>query len=116
MRQIITKDLASIYTNVPTLRPGSVEGTEDRFRRCRRSKDRQVLGGQSARCLIGSAKNHNLTTDVLAGGHRLSRRVLAGLVRAGLVAAKREMVMAGDKAVEVIRVRITTAGRRALDS
>src|SRR5258705_8368325 len=25
MRQIITKDLASIYTDVPTLRPGTVE-------------------------------------------------------------------------------------------
>ena len=25
MRQIITKDLASIYTDFPTLRPGSVE-------------------------------------------------------------------------------------------
>src|SRR5258708_6943362 len=43
-------------------------GTEDRFRRCRRSKDRQVRRGQSARGLTGSAKNRNLTTDVLAGG------------------------------------------------
>jgi hypothetical protein len=27
MRQIITKGLASIFTDVPTLRPGSVEAT-----------------------------------------------------------------------------------------
>jgi hypothetical protein len=44
----------------------------------------------------------------------LKRRVLAGLVRAGLASAKHEVVMAGGKAVEVVRLRITAAGRRAI--
>jgi hypothetical protein len=42
--------------------------------------------------------------------------MLAGLVRAGLVAAKHEMVMAGGKPVEIIRLRITNDGRPVLES
>jgi hypothetical protein len=41
--------------------------------------------------------------------------VLAGLVRAGLAAAKREVAMASGKAVGVVRIRITAAGRRAIE-
>ncbi len=40
--------------------------------------------------------------------------MLAGLVRAGLAAAEREGVMAGGRAIEIVRVRITAAGRRAI--
>jgi hypothetical protein len=36
------------------------------------------------------------------------------LVRAGLAAVTAERVVAGDKTMEVARVRITEAGRRAL--
>jgi hypothetical protein len=42
--------------------------------------------------------------------------MLAGLVRTNLAAAKREVIMAGGKAVEVIRLRITNDGRLALES
>jgi hypothetical protein len=42
--------------------------------------------------------------------------MLAGQVRARLAAAKHEVIMAGDKAVEVIRLRITNDGRRVLES
>jgi len=42
--------------------------------------------------------------------------VLAGLVRRGLAAAEREVVMAGGKAVEMVRMRITAAGRRAIEA
>jgi hypothetical protein len=44
------------------------------------------------------------------------RNVLAGLVRRKLAAAKCEVAMAGGKAIEVVRVRITAAGRRAIGS
>jgi hypothetical protein len=40
--------------------------------------------------------------------------VLAGLVRAELVVAKRALMMAGGKSVEVVKIRITAAGRRAI--
>jgi hypothetical protein len=39
---------------------------------------------------------------------------LAELIRAGLATAKVERVVAGGRSVEVVRVRITEAGRRAL--
>jgi hypothetical protein len=42
--------------------------------------------------------------------------VLAGLVRRKLAAAKREVAMASGKAVEVVRIWITAAGRRAIGS
>jgi hypothetical protein len=46
--------------------------------------------------------------------HGFKRHVLAGLVQRKLAAAKREVAMAGGKAIEVVRVRITAAGRRAI--
>jgi hypothetical protein len=46
--------------------------------------------------------------------HCLKRHVLAGLVRRKLAAAERVVAMAGGKAVEVVRIRITAAGRRAI--
>jgi hypothetical protein len=48
--------------------------------------------------------------------HGFKRHVLAGLVRRKLAAAEREVAMAGGKAVEVVRIRITAAGRRAIGS
>jgi hypothetical protein len=46
--------------------------------------------------------------------HGFKRHALAGLVQRKLAAAEREEVMAGGKAVEVVRIRITAAGRRAI--
>jgi hypothetical protein len=46
--------------------------------------------------------------------HDFKRHVLAGLARRKLAAAEREAMMAGRKAVEVVRMRITAAGRRAV--
>jgi hypothetical protein len=40
--------------------------------------------------------------------------MLADMVRTGLATAKAERVMAGGRSMEVARVRITEAGRRAL--
>jgi hypothetical protein len=40
--------------------------------------------------------------------------MLGGLARNGLVRAHRETVRAGGRTIEVIRVRITDAGRRAV--
>jgi hypothetical protein len=66
--------------------------------------------------MLLASNRHGVNAELLVRGHRLSRRVLAGLVRAGLVAAKHETVMAGGRAVAVVLVRITNDGRRALES
>jgi hypothetical protein len=41
--------------------------------------------------------------------------MVAGLVRAGLATAERETMRVGLKAVEVVRLQITDAGRRAIE-
>jgi hypothetical protein len=53
-------------------------------------------------------------TTLLAHGFTLA--ALAVLVRKGVARARRETAMAGGKAIEVYRVRITTVGRRAIES
>jgi hypothetical protein len=47
--------------------------------------------------------------------HGFKRHLLAGLFWRGLAAAVREVAMARGKAVEVVRMRITAAGRRAIE-
>src|SRR5262249_53152643 len=59
---------------------------------------------------------HGANEDLLVHGHGFSRDVLASLVRRGFAAAEREVVMAGGKAIEVVRLRITAPGRRAVES
>jgi hypothetical protein len=62
-----------------------------------------------------ASDRHGVNAELLVHGHGISRRVLAGLVHAELAAAKREVVMAGGKAVEVVRIRIAAAGRKAIE-
>jgi hypothetical protein len=40
--------------------------------------------------------------------------MIAGLVNGGLAMARREYMKAGSRAIEVVRIRITGAGRDAL--
>jgi hypothetical protein len=58
---------------------------------------------------------HGATEELLAYGHGFSRPMLVGLVRAGLATARRRIIMAGDTPVEVGKVMITVAGRRAIE-
>jgi hypothetical protein len=60
---------------------------------------------------------HGIIEDVLVLGHGLDRALIVGLVDAGLAAAEREILAASDGAlVELVRIRITDAGRRALEA
>ena len=47
--------------------------------------------------------------------HGFTRRIVAGLVRAGLATARGKTVKVGDNTIAVGRVRITDAGRWALE-
>jgi hypothetical protein len=44
-----------------------------------------------------------------------TRDLLAGLVGTGLATAQQQTVKAGGKTIRVVRIRITEAGRRALE-
>jgi len=57
---------------------------------------------------------HGVNAGLLVFVHDFDRRLLDGLVKAGLAAAEREVVVARGKPVEIIRIRITAAGRGAL--
>jgi len=57
---------------------------------------------------------HGINEELLVHGHGFSRRTLMALERHGLLATEAVMMMAGDRAIAVVRVRITSAGRRAL--
>jgi hypothetical protein len=53
-------------------------------------------------------------SEAIMLAHGFTVDVLAEIVRAGLAMASVERMVAGGKRIEVIRVRITEAGRRAL--
>jgi hypothetical protein len=56
------------------------------------------------------------TGDRLVIAHGFETKMLAGLVHAGLAAAVvGEPVKAGGKTVEVVRITITEAGRKAIE-
>jgi hypothetical protein len=72
------------------------------------------LNAEQLRALeLLASSRFGVNEELLVHDHVFSRHVLAGLVRAGFVAADRQ-VIAGDRAIEVVRVRITTTGRSAL--
>ena len=53
------------------------------------------------------------TEALLVHAHGFSHQLLTGLVRAALAAAEHEVMKAGGLTIEIVRVRITAAGRRA---
>jgi hypothetical protein len=58
---------------------------------------------------------HGLT-ETLLRTYGFTLRMLAGLIRAGLATAQRQTVKVGGQAIKVIRIRITEAGRREIES
>jgi hypothetical protein len=82
--------------------------TEQRLR----AEQRQVLE-------LLASRPHGVTERLLVLAHGFDTDMIAGLVRTGLAKADREIVKtlakARVKTVEVVRVRITEAGRRAIE-
>ena len=64
--------------------------------------------------LLASSPN-GTTEELLAHGHNFTRRMLAGFVRDGLATTRREVIKAGVRTIEVVRMMITDAGRRAIE-
>ncbi len=58
---------------------------------------------------------HGATEKLLVVAHGFDSDLIAGLIRAGLAAEEREVMKAGGKTIEVIRVRITAAGRKMIE-
>jgi hypothetical protein len=58
------------------------------------------------------SSRYGIDAELLVHSHGFSSRLLAGLVHAGLVTVERRVTMP----VEVVRIRITAAGRRAISA
>src|SRR5437868_4050948 len=54
------------------------------------------------------------STEALLLAHGFSTEMIAGLIRDGHADTQAERAMAGGRAIEIIRVRITDEGRHAL--
>jgi hypothetical protein len=60
---------------------------------------------------------YGVTEDLLVLAHGFDRTMIAGLVDDGLATAEREVVTGPGRAViEVVRIRISDAGRLAIES
>jgi hypothetical protein len=57
---------------------------------------------------------HGVTEDQLALVHGFDRHMIAGLMHAGLATPRSETIETGGRTIEVIRLIITDAGRRAV--
>jgi hypothetical protein len=74
------------------------------------------LSAEQRRALtLVASSRHGINEQMLARSLGFSSAVLASLVRRRLAARERELVMAGGKAIEVVRIRITEAGRKAIE-
>ncbi len=59
---------------------------------------------------------HGITEELLVLAHGFDRAMIAGLVHEGVATKEREVVTGPGRAViEVVRIRITDAGRMALE-
>jgi hypothetical protein len=56
-----------------------------------------------------------INEELLVHGHGFKLQMLVGLVRFGLATAEREVMNTGGETIEVVRIRITNAGWRAID-
>jgi hypothetical protein len=60
---------------------------------------------------------YSITEELLVLAHGFNRGMIAGLVEGGLAIAQREVVTAsGHTTIEVVRIRISNAGRQVLEN
>jgi hypothetical protein len=57
----------------------------------------------------------NGTTDAILVAHGVTASMVTSLVRDGLAIAMTEQVRASARMIEIVRVRITAAGKRAIE-
>ena len=73
------------------------------------------LGADQRRALRLLAGSSHGCTEAILLAHGFTIEMLVVLVRDGFATATPEIVHAGNRPIEFVRVRITDAGRQALD-
>jgi hypothetical protein len=74
-----------------------------------------ALSTEERRALDVMARSANGCTTSILFAHGFSSSVVAELISTGLATAKSERMRVGQRPVDVTRVRITDAGRAALE-
>jgi hypothetical protein len=73
-------------------------------------RKRRLTAEQRGALEMLASDPHGATEELLVLAHGFDSDMVAGFVRHGLATAEREIVKAGGKTVEVVRVRITALG------
>jgi hypothetical protein len=79
------------------------------------SSPRKRLSLKARQALELLAIDQRGLAEALLLTYGFTRDLLAGLVGTGLATSQRQTVKAGGKTIRVVRIRITEAGRRALE-
>jgi hypothetical protein len=69
---------------------------------------------RQALALLASSPD-GINEELLLSVHRFSRAVLSSLVRRRLAATDRGVMKAGGKMIRVFRIKVTDAGRKAIE-
>jgi hypothetical protein len=77
---------------------------------------RRRLSAERRRALELLASNQNGITEVLLFAHGVTPHMLGRLLRSGLAIVHRETIKSDDQTIEIGRITITDAGRRALET
>jgi hypothetical protein len=78
-------------------------------------QSKSKLSPAARRALAKLADFPDGSPESLLLAHGFKRKLISGLVSAGLATAKPEIMQAGERALHVTRITITAAGRAALE-
>jgi hypothetical protein len=77
---------------------------------------RRRLSAQRRHALQLLAGSQSGITETLLFAHGVTCHMLGRLLRSGLATIQREVIESGDQTIEIGRITITDAGRRALET
>jgi alpha-D-ribose 1-methylphosphonate 5-triphosphate synthase subunit PhnG len=77
---------------------------------------RRRLSAQRRHALQLLASSQSGITETLLFAQGVTPHMLGRLVRSGLATIRRETIQSGDETIEIGRITITDAGRRALET
>jgi hypothetical protein len=75
---------------------------------------KRLSPGQRQALKLLASDPQGATDELLVFIHEFDSNMIAGIVETGLAMAQLENMKAGGRAIEVVRIRITGAGRAAL--
>jgi hypothetical protein len=81
-----------------------------------RTPRRRRLSAQRRHALQLLAGSQSGITETLLFAHGVTCHMLGRLLRSGLATIQREVIESGDQTIEIGRITITDAGRRALET